>query len=324
MNTRIHTLKLCLAAVLILVLVTACGAQPTTGTQQQVSVSQPKQKAVKHSMGESLIPTEPQRIAVTHQMLIDWLVPLGLNAAISPKATPTDNFFPYFPEDKTKGIKLIGNPDIPNPEAFLAEQPDLIFIYSGHEKAYEQLSKVAPSVFIPQTDDWRIDLREYGRILGKEAAAEKWLQEYQQKADDAKAKLTQTLGKETVVFIRILPKELRIYNNIQANSVGAVLYKDLGLQPVSGLSTGNFFDAISMEKLVEMNPDHIIMQIGLQSDTDDAAKKKYEELTSGALWRGLTAIQKNHVYTVNSSFINSTPLGKSNVIDTLMKTMGTE
>jgi ABC-type Fe3+-hydroxamate transport system substrate-binding protein len=43
-----------------------------------------------------------------------------------------------------------------------------------------------------------------------------------------------------------------------------------------------------------------------------------------AVTENLKAVQKKQVYTVNASFINSTPLGKSNVIDTIMKTMVTK
>lgn len=275
---------------------------------------------VQHSLGETKIPAQPERIAVTHQILIDWLHPLGYKVSVAPMARPNQEFEPYTPEEQKRDMTLIGPPGEPNLEALLSEEPDVIFVNWGHDKAYEQLSKIAPSVFVEFQDDWRELLRTYGRMLNKEELAEAWLNAYQQKAEAAKARLSEAVAGETVVFIRFLPKELRIYANHPTSSVGGVLYHDLGLKPVSE-PAGEMYEAISLEGLAQLNPDHIFMQIGFVPATDDEAARRYNEITEGPVWKGINAVAKNQVYLVESAFFSNSPLGKQYMIDVVLENL---
>lgn len=297
-------------------------ASPPSATQPAPqTAAQPQQITVKHSHGEAVIPAEPKRIAVTQQIVIDWLLPLGLYAFVSPKATPTSDFAPYLPAEQRNKLTLIGPPGNPNLEAILAQSPDVIFINNNHEKAYDQLSKIAPSIFMPSKDNWRELLREYGTMLHREKQAEAWLQGYQQKADKAKAQLTASVQDKTVAFVRFLPKELRIYSNPPATSVGGVLYTDLGLKPPAGLATDSMYQAVSLEGMLQMNPDYIFMQIGFIPESDEEARKRYEEITEGSLWKQISAVKNNHLYPVDDNFFNNSPLGKTYVIDTVTATL---
>lgn len=275
-------------------------------------------RTVKHSLGSTDIPAEPKRIAITHQILIDWLHPLGYKVSVAPMARPDRDFEPYTPEAQKQDLTLIGPPGDPNLEALLQQEPDLIFVNWGHDKAYEQLNKIAPSIFVAFRDDWRDLLREYGRMLGKEQEAEQWLDAYRQKAEKAKAELA-GLADQTVVFIRFLPREMRIYANHPTSSVGGVLYHDLGLKPVSEPGTDTMFEAISLEGLAQLNPDHIFMQIGFVPESDEEARKRYEDLTSGAVWQGINAVKKNQVYLVESAFFSNSPLAKEYAIDVVLQ-----
>jgi iron complex transport system substrate-binding protein len=295
-------------------------ASPAPAQTAPAPQSAPKERTVTHDLGQAVIPTEPKRIAVTQQILVDWLYPLGFHVSVSPKASPNQDFAPYTPADQQKDIKLIGPPGNPNLEAYLAENPDLIVINNNHDKAYEQLSKIAPSIYLTPKEDWRENLRDYGKLFAREAQAEKWLQDYKKKADSAKTELASTVGKESVIFIRFLPKELRVYSNHPTSSVGGVLYSDLGLQPIAGLASDKYYEAISLETLVAANPDHIFMQIGFIPESDEQARKTYEDITKGPLWAKMTAVQKGQIYMVDDNFFNNSPMGKAYVIDTALQT----
>lgn len=293
---------------------------PPQSAAQLQPPEQPRHITAKHSLGESVIPAEPKRIAITHQIIMDWLLPLGIYASVAPKAGPDRDYAPYLPQDQREKLKLIGPPGNPNPEAFLAESPDVIFLNWGHEKVYDQMSKIAPTVFVASKDNWRELFRDYAAMLRKEQEGEQWLAAYQQKADKAKARIAPALKDQTVVFVRFLPKELRVYSNHPATSVGGVLYHDLGLKAPPQLASDTQYEAISLEGLVEMNPDHIFMQIGFIPESDKEAKKRYDEITEGALWKQISAVRQGHLYPVDDNFFNNSPLGKQFAIDTIVGT----
>jgi iron complex transport system substrate-binding protein len=94
-----------LGVVFTLTLLSACGGQ-TKQTNEHTVTSESSLRKVTDSIGEVLIPKEPHKIAVTHQQLLDWLLPLGIHAQIAPRATATDDFYSYFPEDQFKKITL--------------------------------------------------------------------------------------------------------------------------------------------------------------------------------------------------------------------------
>lgn len=299
-------------------------SNPTSppGTGSTAAETAPKTLNVQHSLGSSVIPAEPKRIAITHQIIMDWLLPLGFQASVSPMAGPDLDFVPYLPQEQQQKLKLIGPPGNPNPEVLLAESPDVIFINWGHEKAYDQLSKIAPSIFVASKDNWRELFRDYARMLQKESEAEQWLNKYQQQADQIKAALPADLKEQTVVFVRFLPKELRVYSNHPLTSVGGVLYHDLGLKPPAGLSTDKQYEAVSLEGLVDMNPDHMFMQIGFIPESDEDARKRYEEITQGALWKHISAVSNGRVYPVDNHFFTNSPLGKQYAVETVTEHLG--
>ena len=73
-----------------------------------------------------------------------------------------------------------------------------------HEKVYEQLAAIAPTVMID--DDisyvnWRGRFKQLGQWFDKEAAVEKWLADYDAKAAELAAKIRDMIGDETFAVL---------------------------------------------------------------------------------------------------------------------------
>src|SRR5690606_26472493 len=94
-----------------------------------------------------------------------------------------DKQFPPHLADKMKGTLPLGGTWTPNMEAILGAQPDLILsIKAVHEKAYGDLSKIAPTVLIDKPDaDWKSTLLKVGDIVGKKELAEQRIADYEKK-----------------------------------------------------------------------------------------------------------------------------------------------
>src|SRR5262249_17477405 len=69
---------------------------------------------------------------------------------------------------------------------------------------------------------------------------------------------------EKVVFLRVLPAEIRVYGT--ASPTGALLYQGLGLTPSAITPVGEHAASISMELIPDIDADHIF----LLDQTEDA------------------------------------------------------
>ncbi|MNI46814.1 Iron-uptake system-binding protein precursor [compost metagenome] len=78
--------------------------------------------------------------------------------------------------------------------------------------------------------------------------------------------------------------------------------------------------SISLEKIPEFNPDHIILQ--LDDESSEEVQKRYKEMLSSSLWKNMTAVQKHQVYLLGGkewfSLVMS-PLADSNAIDDVLR-----
>ncbi|WP_185923336.1 ABC transporter substrate-binding protein [Brevibacillus brevis] len=94
-----------------------------------------------------------------------------------------------------------------------------------------------------------------------------------------------------------MAKEYRVHGPNQL--FAATIARDLGLKPLPQVEAMKKFEVISMEKLPELNPDHIFIQVGNPAKgPDEEADKRFQELSNSTLWQQLKSVKNNHVYVV--------------------------
>lgn len=308
--------------VLLLMLSTACTDKNTesnkTGTasgdsgKSNASVSD-KQRIVKSIKGDISIPSEPTRVIGLSVVYPEFLYALG----VTPIAAQNyHQEFPSYLEDALKNTLKIGITQ--NFEAILAAEPDIIIApVWWADKDYDQLSQIAPTVLLPQRDDWRDELRDIGEVFGKVDQAEKVIQDLQHKKAEAKEKLHAIVGDETVMYMMIMAKELVIYGeNIDR---GSFIHKELGLKPVKEYPQSELSVSISLEKIPEYNPDHIILQ--LDDEANEEVQKRYKEMMDSSLWKNMTAVKKNQVYIMGGKewfSLGMSPLADSHAVEDVL------
>ena len=195
---------------LCLVLVFALAACAGTDTTPQGSVSDTV--TVTDMKGEVAIPANPQRIVdvagLTEELLIlDMKVIASANTSMFDGVSVPKHLTTLFAE---RGIEVVGNysgasstGDL-NLEKIAELKPDLIIMNIRHEKVYEQLAAIAPTVMID--DDisyvnWRGRFQQLGQWFDKEAAVEKWLADYDAKAAELAARIRDMIGDETFAVL---------------------------------------------------------------------------------------------------------------------------
>ncbi len=127
----------------------ACGSGGDDAAQQET-------RTVAHAMGETKVPTNPQRIVVIDSPHTDALVALGITPVGAAVAAANEGF-PGYLRDKLGGTANVGLIAGPNIEAIAALKPDLIIGSKvRHEKLYQQLSAIAPTVYSVDTGtNWK-------------------------------------------------------------------------------------------------------------------------------------------------------------------------
>ncbi|MCA0754183.1 ABC transporter substrate-binding protein [Paenibacillus sp. N4] len=306
----------------------ACGAGKTnegagnstgssTATEAPAAGNETSERKLTDAIGnEVTIPANPQRIIATY--LEDYLVALGVKPVAQWSVA---NGKQEYLQEQLGDIPTIAY-DLPF-EAVTSFNPDLLIIGSNsmvEGDKYSQYSKIAATYTLGDeiSGDWRKALLKIGEVLGKSDEAQKVLDAYEAKAKEAKAKLQATAAGESVAAIWLVKKNFYVVSD--KLSSGAVLYQDLGLEApavvkeIAASGTGNW-NAISLEKLAELDADHLIL---VNSDTDTGS-----EALKDPLWQSIPAVKNGNVYEFprTSSWLYYGPIASARMIDDVLETI---
>ncbi|WP_339307394.1 ABC transporter substrate-binding protein [Paenibacillus sp. FSL R5-0519] len=313
-----------ICGMMLMFVISACGAAgkeastsegQEAGTTNSSATEASQVKKVDTEMGEIEIPINPQKIVGLSVVYPEFLYSLG----IVPIAVQNyhEEFPSYLQEPFTNTMKM-GIGRTPNFEALMEAAPDLIIAPDWwSKKDYDQLTLIAPTVLLPQRDDWRDELRDMAKILDKEEQAEKVIQDLVAKEKIAADRLHKLIGEETVLYIRVMEKEIVLHGeNLDR---GNFVHKRLGMKPLPNFPKDQTAMSVSLEVLPEYDADHLIVQ--LDDDTNPEIKKKFEDMLSSSLWKNLKAVKQNHVYMVGGKEwfnLGMSPLADEYVIDDIV------
>lgn len=110
------------------------------------------------------VPYDPQRVAVLDFAVLDAIDNLGLgDRVVGTASTTLDYLEPY---TEKEGVTLLGTIKEADLEAVMSCEPDVIFIGGRLSSYYDELSEIAPVVFLS------IDVTEEGVVAGTRRIAE--------------------------------------------------------------------------------------------------------------------------------------------------------
>ncbi|NEE00937.1 iron-siderophore ABC transporter substrate-binding protein [Phytoactinopolyspora halotolerans] len=143
---------------------------------------------VEHARGVSNVPDEPEQIVVLEPVQLDTAVALDV-VPVGTTVLSEETGVPGYLGDEAAAIEMVGTVPEPDIEEIASLEPDLIIgTETRHSALYDQLSDIAPTVFMPsQADPWPENVRLVGDALNKADEAEALLEEYQARCDDIAA-----------------------------------------------------------------------------------------------------------------------------------------
>ncbi|WP_141502479.1 AraC family transcriptional regulator [Paenibacillus luteus] len=274
-----------------MLLLNACGTGNTAETSPSpietspVASEQPQTKTISTVAGDIEVPTHPQRVVAGEYL--GSLIALG----VIPVGTSNHHIQnPYFKGALT-GVEDIGDGN-GNIEKILDMQPDLIIMDDTYAEMNEQLPKIAPTVIIPFASLKTVheELTYFGKLLGKEQEAEKWLADYDRRIAAAKEKVLKVVPADsTFSVMELMDKNI---SSVGPNfgKGGQPIYNSFGFKPPAEVElelTDPGWASLSAEALPKYAGDYIIL-------TTDS--HTLEDLKADPIWNSLDAVKNDRVY----------------------------
>ncbi|MBW1604634.1 iron-siderophore ABC transporter substrate-binding protein [Streptomyces sp. JJ66] len=243
-------------------------------------------RTVEHAMGETEIKKAPQRVVALDMTFVDATLALQTEVVGYTTLTgPEEKLSPHFGEDAKKyggEAQEVGTLDEPSLEKITALKPDVILSAKvRHEKLYQQLSQIAPTVFSEDTGaTWKDNLRLTGEALGKEDLAKEKITAFEGRATAiGDAVREQEGGNPTVSVVRFVDGPTRLYKE---DTYIGVIMNDLGFdKPKDAQGTG-FNADISEEQIAKIDADDIF--VSAYPDPAGASEKSKDTYMSNPLW----------------------------------------
>jgi len=255
--------------------------EPTTGT----GTGEVFPRTVTHVMGTTEIPAEPVRILALDQTFVD--AALALDTAVVGFTELRGSELPsYLAEPIARlapDVRSVGELTSPSLEQIAALQPDLIVSAKiRHGGIYDQLSRIAPTVFSETTGPtWKDNLRLLAQAIGKEGLAQTRLAEYEQRARTIGDAIRAAEGKNpTITVIRFSDMQTRLY---QRASFSGIVLADTGLARPPSQDVDAFAVEFSPERILDADADQIFLTV---AEGDSAPVR--DRFISNPLWSRLT------------------------------------
>lgn len=296
-------------------LVIACAGNPQTSAP---SGSPSSCRMIQHAMGETCVPENPQRIVALSGFAVDTVFSLDMQ----PVGAVTNVAALW--ADKIREVEPLGLDDQVNLEKILALQPDLILGSRWNaEGIYDQLSAIAPTVLDDAIlGEWKKSFALHAAALGRNQQAEQLMTQYQQRVEELRSQLGESIQQTKISLVRVLPERIALYLK---NSFAGSILDEIGFarppaQDKGILGKEPFVIAVSKEKIQDADGDVIFTwTFGATPEIAQSAKFALQQIKADPLWLQLNAVQKGNVYEVGDYWhVASTPTQAMMVIDDLL------
>ncbi|WP_245682018.1 ABC transporter substrate-binding protein [Actinomadura kijaniata] len=275
--------------------VTAAGLALTACGGGGDPADQGPKRTVRHAMGEARVPETPKRVVVLDTDKLDTMLTLGMTpvgAALPDQAAGMPGYLGAG-FAKAKSVGTLQEPDV---EAIAALKPDLILgSRFRQEKFYNELSKVAPTVFTERIGvTWKQNFLLDAEALGRKAEGEAKLKAYEERARQLGTRLGDPAAMK-ISLIRFMPDEIRQYG---PDSFAGIVLKDTGL----GRPEGQLLKDKADKRFAPLSPERVDQADGdfvFVAAYGEKAAQEQAKVTGGPLWQKLTAVRDKHAQVVD-------------------------
>ncbi|MDY0395297.1 siderophore ABC transporter substrate-binding protein [Virgibacillus halophilus] len=271
-------LMLFLFAAFIVIALSACGStDKDTSKNGDKTAEAEKGKdtiTVKHELGETKVPKNPKKVVVFDFGILDTFDKLGIKpAGIAQKNVPD-----YLKKYKEGDYTNIGSLKEPDFEAIANLDPDLIIISGRQSSVYDQLSDLAPTIYLGvNTDDYMNSFKENTKIVGEIFGKEDEVKEELAKVDDAIKALHEKAEKVDKDGLLVMANDDKM-SAFGSKSRFGIIHDVFGIKPTDkDIEASTHGMNVSSEYIMKKDPSILyVIDRGTAIGEDSSAKKVVE------------------------------------------------
>ncbi|MBP1989890.1 helix-turn-helix domain-containing protein [Paenibacillus eucommiae] len=232
-----------------------------------------------------------QKIIAYHSLNIGQLIALQITPYAAPSDHPWTDY--YRRKYQTDSVLPLSSNETISREELRRAAPDYIIGIDSFVSAGEQakLGEIAPSFFVPWlNNNWREHLCLIAQFLDKNAEAEVWLENYENKARFVREQVKSVIKEDSLLILRISGDR---YNVLGSRSLDAVFYDDLHIVPAHGIDR-NLSDQLQYtapDLLANFDADRILLIV----DEDALSQTTRQTLQHSQPWSELKAVRNKRV-----------------------------
>lgn len=211
---------------------------------------------VEHARGTTAVPDEPKRVVVLEPVQLDTAVALGVTP-VGTAVASEETGVPSYLGDEAAKIEAVGTVTEPSLEKIAEQEPDLIIgTESRHSDLYEQLSDIAPTVFMAtQEDPWQDNVKLVGEALNQPDEAADLLAEY----DERCASIAEEFQLEGSTAQLVRPRDEAVLSIYGPTSFAGSTLECVGFTIPEQEWAGSISVDISPERILDAKGDHVFV-----------------------------------------------------------------
>lgn len=274
------------------------GSLPTEDVSAEDPSSRYDTRVVKHALGKTEIPADPQRIVVLNPYaILDYLIALDMVPVGSTGGEGLDDYpFGYWLEGRTDGVEMVGGTIEPDLERVAAAEPDLILSNPWQEDIHKELNQIAPTVAVPLSySDFEEEFRYVADVVGQADKAEELIEDHHDRLQAFKSTLGGSADAEVSV-IRVFPDSIRI----EVDSYVTTLLDAAGVRrPPAQEALKESID-VSIEQARLIDGDVILVYSADNGAEQDRNERAVGKFLDHPLFGNLDAARAGRVHEVDS------------------------
>ncbi|WP_195617570.1 siderophore ABC transporter substrate-binding protein [Clostridium paraputrificum] len=209
---------------------------------------------ITHQLGETEVPKNPSRVIVFDYGIADALNTLDVEIIGLPKSS-LPSLLSKYEDGKYENVGSLKEPDM---EKVYELKPDLIIMSGRLESYYEELNKIAPTIYlgVDNTDylgSFKKNMETLGQIFGKE----KEVKAQVAKVEEAIGKVNEKAEGVNALIALANDNAFSVYGE---GSRFGIIHKEFGIEAVDKtIESSTHGQKASFEYILDKNPDYLFV-----------------------------------------------------------------
>jgi iron complex transport system substrate-binding protein len=263
------------------------GCEATKNTPEEIT-----HLKVAHANGETFVPPRAKRVVALAPDALDAAVALG----VSPRgaALPAgQRRLPRYLGPAVANTKAVGTTAEVDLAKLRTLDPDLILGTKPMQgRIYKRLQDIAPTVTSEAVGhaDWELNTRLYSEAMGRQAAGERLLRDYDHRIARLKRETGPRRGERELSLVRVVPGAVRVYNS--GSYAGSIL-KDGGIGRAPEQDAPRPYFVVAPRDYAKLDGDLILLSRA------PGSASAYRKLVANPRWQALRGVRGGHVRQVD-------------------------